>query len=216
MSLLLDDKSSGELFAAVPYTDPNAVEPAIDSSRFFAIRVVGEGGRKAVLGLGFEERSDAVDFSIALQDARKTLGWEKTPQTVGGGSAPGQIGGAGRGRRPAPPGASQQQQQVFQEPPEVKKDFRLKEGEMITVNIGGKGRRAAPSSSSLSSSGSQDLSMFALKPPPPPAGGRTGGGLPSLAPPPSARDVRGDSRASGQKVDPKDLGFDDGEFGEFQ
>ena len=47
---------------------------ALGSSRFFALRVVGEGGMKATLGIGFEERSDAFDFNTTLQDVRKLLG----------------------------------------------------------------------------------------------------------------------------------------------
>lgn len=216
VSLLLEDKSTGELFAAVPYSDAGAVEPAIDSSRFFAIRVVGDGGRKAVLGLGFEERSDAMDFSIALQDARKTLGWEKAPPVGGSAGPPGGPANA-RGRR-APPASQQQQQQ----PPEVKRDFRLKEGEMITVNFGQKGRRTGASNSpgAKVQNEPQDLSKFALKPPPPPAGSKASGDMPMLAPPPSARDVREERRRSAhleeQNIDAREFGFDDGEFGEFQ
>jgi hypothetical protein len=69
-TLLLEDPKTGDLFAAAPYTSERTVEQALDSSRFFAITVVGEG-RKAILGMGFEERSEAFDFSIALQDARR-------------------------------------------------------------------------------------------------------------------------------------------------
>src|SRR6266480_184622 len=75
--ILLEDARTGELFAAAPYTHPSAVEQASDSSRFFAVRVVGNGGKmKATLGIGFEERPDAFDFSVALQDVRRTLGLE--------------------------------------------------------------------------------------------------------------------------------------------
>ena len=74
--VLLEDPSNGQLFAAAPYTVPAVVEQVLDSSRFFALRVQGEGGRKAVLGIGFEERSEAFDFSVALQEVRKTLGIE--------------------------------------------------------------------------------------------------------------------------------------------
>jgi adaptin ear-binding coat-associated protein 1/2 len=231
VALLLEDKATGELFAAVPYTDAAAVEPAIDSSRFFAVRVVGDGGRKAVLGLGFEERSDAVDFSIALQDARKTLGWEKAAPVGGAAPAAAPAGTPpnARGGRRAPPHPAhqyqqqQQQQQQEQQVPEVKRDFRLKEGEMITVNFGQKGRRSGGSNSpGAKQSEPQDLSMFALRPPPPSAGGKAGGEMPMLAPPPSARNYREDKgrRISGnfgvQNIDAKELGFDDGEFGEFQ
>ncbi|EGD97567.1 hypothetical protein TESG_04972 [Trichophyton tonsurans CBS 112818] len=70
--LLEEAGGTHELFAAAPYVDAGVVEQTLDSSRFFALRVEGEG-KKAVLGLGFEERSEAFDFSVALQEARKIL-----------------------------------------------------------------------------------------------------------------------------------------------
>lgn len=192
-AVLLEDPNSGELFAACPYTHPAAVERANDSSRFFAIRVVGEGGMKATLGIGFEERAEALDFSIALQDARKVLGLEQQPAQN---SRP--------GRRPAPAA-----------PAPEKKDFSLKEGEMITVNIGGKGRRGASETASPSQSSDTDA-LFSIKPPP---GG--GGAVPFLPPPPSASSVKKERRRSREpprqdQPSAQDLGFDDGEFGEFQ
>ena len=122
-SILLEDSKSGDLFAAAPYTSERAVEQALDSSRFFAITVMGEG-RKAVLGMGFEERSEAFDFSIALQDARKALGFD----AASSGSA----------------GAKAKAKKEAEEP---KRDFSLKEGQTISINLGGlKGRRQRPES----------------------------------------------------------------------
>jgi adaptin ear-binding coat-associated protein 1/2 len=188
--ILLEDPKNGQLFAAAPYTASSVVEQVLDSSRFFAVRVQGEGGRKAVLGIGFEERSEAFDFSVALQEVRKTLGIEDN----------GKAGG----------------KKVLKEdkPPE-KKDFSLKEGETITVNIGGRGmgRRHPPKEDEQSSKG---LSGFSL--PPPPGGGGLGSFLP---PPPSAQEIKTQKRLS-QTFEPsrpgsiEDMGFDDGEYGEFQ
>ncbi|PMD62547.1 DUF1681-domain-containing protein [Hyaloscypha bicolor E] len=188
--ILLEDPKNGQLFAAAPYTASSVVEQVLDSSRFFAVRVQGEGGRKAVLGIGFEERSEAFDFSVALQEVRKTLGIEDN----------GKAGG----------------KKVLKEDklPEMK-DFSLKEGETITVNIGGRGmgRRHPPKEDDQSSKG---LSGFSL--PPPPGGGGLGSFLP---PPPSAQEIKTQKRLS-QTFEPprpgsiEDMGFDDGEFGEFQ
>jgi len=51
---------AGELFALTNYSPSNnSVEPVLDSSRYFVLRVEGDGGKKAYIGLGFEERSDA-------------------------------------------------------------------------------------------------------------------------------------------------------------
>ncbi|CAI6281557.1 unnamed protein product [Periconia digitata] len=190
-ALLLEDPASGQLFAAAPYTSPNVVEQALDSSRFFAVTVVGEG-RKAVLGMGFEERSEAFDFSIALQDARRVLGFEANP------NAPPKPGG---GSKKAPV-------------EEAKKDFSLKEGETISINLGGlKGRRERrEETKSPAEQKSEQDALFSIKPPP------GSGGSPFLPPPPSAKSVKEERRRSRQSFEPKpeDLGFDDGEFGEFQ
>ena len=198
--ILLEDPKTGDLFAAAPYTDATVVEQVLDSSRFFAVRVQGEGGRKAVLGIGFEERSEAFDFSVSLQEVRRTLGLEPS----GGGSA-----------KPSSKGKAKGAGEVKEE---VKRDFSLKEGETIVVNIGGKGtgRRKVPNESD----GGKGLGAFSLAPPPGSSSFGGGGGF--LPPPPSANEVRAQKRLSQNFEPPKkeqsiqDLGFDDGEFGEFQ
>ncbi|KAM7203813.1 Protein of unknown function (DUF1681) domain containing protein [Naviculisporaceae sp. PSN 640] len=188
VDIVLEDASTGQLFVASPYTAPSVVEPALDSSRFFALIVQDPSGRKATLGIGFEERSEAFDFSIALQEAQKSLG-------LGGNNTSSKAG--------------------QQKPPEPKKedwlkrDYSLKDGETITVNLSGtsfgrnKGARPSPSPST-SQQEPVNLSSFALPPPPGPGGG--GGFLP---PPPSAKDVRR------KRLSAQELGFDDGQFGEF-
>ncbi|RKP22440.1 Necap1 protein, partial [Syncephalis pseudoplumigaleata] len=63
----LEDAQTGELFAAGPYTlDGRAVETAMDSSRYFVLRVE-DAGRHAFIGVGFRERNDAFDFNATLQ-----------------------------------------------------------------------------------------------------------------------------------------------------
>ncbi|KAK7415293.1 hypothetical protein QQZ08_012391 [Neonectria magnoliae] len=177
---VLEDSSTGQLFAAAPYTAPAVVEPVLDSSRFFALTVRDPQGRRATLGIGFEERSEAFDLSIALQEARKALGWE-----------------------------GEQSKPSAEKEKEDKRDYSLKDGETITVSFGGSkfGRRKAQpaSSSSASGSGTANLQSFALPPPPP---GPSGGGF-SLPPPPSAKVVKKQQQSA------KELGFDDGQFGEF-
>ncbi|KAF2240109.1 adaptin ear-binding coat-associated protein-like protein 1 [Viridothelium virens] len=202
--ILLEDPKTGELFAAAPYTTPATVEQANDSSRFFALRVIGEGGRKATLGLGFEERSEALDFGIALQEARKVLGME-------GGAVGREIGAGAAGK------VGKDAVMRVKAKEAEKKDWSLKEGETITVNIGEKGRRNGRAETEKKDS----ETLFSLKPPAP---GGSGSSMPFLPPPPSASDVKAErsrSRSRGvtpekEKTPAQEMGFDDGEFGEFQ
>eukprot|EP00775_Hariotina_reticulata_P003364 gene3364-3639_t len=68
-----------ELFAECPLpadgtSITTVVEPVVDSSRYFVLKVVDPGSRKhAFIGIGFRERADASDFSAALDDYRQYL-----------------------------------------------------------------------------------------------------------------------------------------------
>lgn len=82
----LEDKSSGQLFAACPIENyPGvAVEAVTDSSRYFVI-CIQDSGRKAYIGIGFADRSDSFDLNVTLQDHFKQLKKEvqftqETPQ----------------------------------------------------------------------------------------------------------------------------------------
>ncbi|KAL1311775.1 hypothetical protein AAFC00_001860 [Neodothiora populina] len=189
--IVLEDPSTGDLFAAAPYTAPAVLQQALDSSRFFAVRVVGEGGMKATLGMGFEERSDAFDFSITLSEVRKVLGMD--PASTSGQRAGSSASGSDAGDQP-------------------KQDFSLKEGESITVNIGGRGRRIREEKRDEEEDGA---ALFSLKPPPPPG---QDAAFASLAPPPPPARATANRTPSPAAAQPsaQDLGFDDGEFGEFQ
>lgn len=197
--IVLEDSKTGQLFAAAPYTAQAVVEPALDSSRFFALRVQDESGRKAILGIGFEERPEAFDFSVALQEARKALGLDRDAD--------------------GPPGSGKAKAADKQKADE-KKDYSLKDGETITVNLSGTkfGRRARPAQESGSGAGAAagtgGLSSFSLPPPPSSNASSTGTGL--LPPPPATQGARS-KRRSGEfsKPSAEQLGFDDGQFGEF-
>ncbi|KAF2432614.1 DUF1681-domain-containing protein [Tothia fuscella] len=222
-TILLEDPKTGDLFAAAPYTSEAVVEQALDSSRFFAVRVVGEGGMKATLGIGFEERPEAFDFGVCLQDVKKVL---DMGVKIGGKKG---IGASGKAPIPVL-GAS-----------DIKRDYSLKEGETIKINIGGKMTRGRKSEGGQGEEGGKSSMPFAIPPPPggksssnfsippPPysaSGGDGGGSLPFLPPTPGAADIKAGRRRHPssslnelpQKHQPSaaDLGFDDGEFGEFQ
>ena len=70
MVRLYDVKNgTGDLFAECPYDlGGNTVQEVIDSSRYFALRVVS-GGQVAYLGLGFNDRGDSFGFKTALFDS---------------------------------------------------------------------------------------------------------------------------------------------------
>jgi len=196
--ILLEDPSTGELFAKAPYGDAKAVEPVLDSSRFFAVRIEGPTGERVILGLGFEERGEAIDFAGALQEARKVLGLEPRPKGKAAVS-------------------------------EGRKDYGLKQGETIKVDLGNMKRARREEKSEESGpggGGGKEAVLFSMKPlpPPQPYGESDGGGaLPFLAPPPSAQEVWAEKRRS-REFDPPPAqetwaaktGFDDGEFGDFQ
>ncbi|CAG8546729.1 957_t:CDS:2 [Diversispora eburnea] len=99
--------SIGELFAQCLY-DPetNSVEPVRDSSRYFVLRIE-DSGRHAFIGMGFQERSEAFDFQVTLQDHIKHIKAEKE---------------------------AAENAKVAESKP--KKDYSLKEGETISINIG--------------------------------------------------------------------------------
>ncbi|KAI9288636.1 hypothetical protein BC943DRAFT_317032 [Umbelopsis sp. AD052] len=135
-SVRLEDSASGDLFAICPY-DPNdtsSVEPVLDSSRYFVLRIENEG-RHAFVGMGFLERSEAFDFNVALQDFVKQINAEKEALT-----------------KPKEDEAS-------------KKDYSLKEGETISINIGKAGTRRTRPKAAGQDSGSGDPVPF-LPPPP--------------------------------------------------
>ena len=67
------DSNTDAVFAQCP-VEPGAVEPVIDSSRYFVVRIVDEQqGRKAFLGCGFQERNEAFNFTVALQDHERRV-----------------------------------------------------------------------------------------------------------------------------------------------
>ncbi|EIW72933.1 hypothetical protein TREMEDRAFT_25672 [Tremella mesenterica DSM 1558] len=139
--LRLEDANSGELFAQVRYARPwTQVEPVLDSSRYFVLRVEGDGGKKATIGMGFLERGDAFDFQVALQSfARRS----STPNQSQDPSAP---------LKPsAPP-----------------KDYSLKEGQTFTIKLPGRETKKPSSNPGPTSEGGSSGGLFALPPPPPP------------------------------------------------
>jgi hypothetical protein len=72
----LEDPTNGEVFAQ-SIVDDTSVEPVTDSSRYFVLKIEDGTGRHAFIGLGFAERTEAFDFSAALQDHKRHLQQEQ-------------------------------------------------------------------------------------------------------------------------------------------
>ncbi|CAN1229896.1 Uncharacterized protein At1g03900 [Linum perenne] len=83
----LEDKSTGELYARafLRRGEPHPVEPVIDSSRYFVLRIeenIDGRLRHAFIGVGFRERTEAYDFQAALHDHMKYLDKKKTAEEM--------------------------------------------------------------------------------------------------------------------------------------
>ncbi|KAK9239807.1 hypothetical protein V1525DRAFT_371626 [Lipomyces kononenkoae] len=138
--LHLEDNKTGELFASAPYlVTGKGVEQVTDSSRFFVVRVV-DGDRHAYLGMGFMERSEALDFNIALQDFKRHANPNVDIIPTDG-----------------------------HHTKETVKDYSLKEGQTITISLG-KGTRGRRSSNQNSENSASDSGApLPFLPPPPSA-----------------------------------------------
>ncbi|KAJ7461544.1 adaptin ear-binding coat-associated protein 1 [Mycena latifolia] len=164
-ALLFEDGSTGELFAKADY-DPTrpSVEAVLDSSRYFVVRVE-DAGKKAYIGMGFQERTDSFDFNVALQDYTKRRKAALNPPTVSDEPSP---------HIPAGP----------------KKDYSLKEGQTFSISIPGRGNKATTSSVLPTTNLLGDLSSLSSGTAAS-SGSTGGGGFPLLPPPPSSNRKRG-------------------------
>lgn len=148
----LEDKTTGELYARAFLRDgePHPVEPVIDSSRYFVLRVeenIGGRLRHAFIGIGFRERPEAYDFQAALHDHMKYLNKKKTAEEM---------------------------EQQSQHTSSV--DYSLKEGEKLVLQIKNKSGRSPRSKFfeqglndlSLEEKDSKKEPVISIKPPPPP------------------------------------------------
>lgn len=148
----LEDKETGELYARAFLRDgeQHPVEPVIDSSRYFVLRIeenIGGRLRHAFIGIGFRERPEAYDFQAALHDHQKYLNKKKTAEEM---------------------------EQQYQKSSAV--DYSLKEGETLKLQI--KNKTGGTTKSKFFEQGLNNLSLeekanrkdstILIKPPPPP------------------------------------------------
>ncbi|CAN1759358.1 Uncharacterized protein At1g03900 [Linum perenne] len=161
----LEDKSTvasfillraGELYARafLRRGEPHPVEPVIDSSRYFVLRIeenIDGRLRHAFIGVGFRERTEAYDFQAALHDHMKYLDKKKTAEEM---------------------------EQHFQHT--SGHDYSLKEGETLVLQIKnprtGRGLKSQSLEQGVNNlsleekSGGNKEPILSIKPPPPPPG----------------------------------------------
>jgi adaptin ear-binding coat-associated protein 1/2 len=64
--VLLDENN--QTFAVCPVSDEGAVDRTTDSGRYFILRIENAQGKRAFIGIAFNERNDAFDFNVALSE----------------------------------------------------------------------------------------------------------------------------------------------------
>jgi len=67
---LLDN--TNKVFAVCPVTD-GSVEKVTDSGRYFVLKIQNAQGKHAFIGIAFNERNDAFDFNVTLQEYNNEL-----------------------------------------------------------------------------------------------------------------------------------------------
>ncbi|XP_076901057.1 uncharacterized protein At1g03900-like [Bidens hawaiensis] len=141
----LEDPNSGDLFAACfinPGQRENAVEPVLDSSRYFVLKIEDGTGKHAFIGLGFSERNEAFDFNVALSDHEKYVKRETEKDA----------------------GESSDESHINIHPAV---NHRLKEGETIRITVKNKPASGAGMLSAAGlSGGGEKIKPLSLAPPP--------------------------------------------------
>eukprot|EP01035_Chromulina_nebulosa_P026075 gene26075-34089_t len=122
--ILLD--ANNQVFAVCPVTDESAVEKTLDSSRYFALRIVNPAGKKAYIGIAFNERNDAFDFNVTLAEHRAMIEREN--------SSFGHVDSNDKTSSLISP----------------LRDLTMKEGEKVTIKISGTNRRERQTSGTSS------------------------------------------------------------------
>lgn len=210
----LEDKSTGELYARafLREGEPHPVEPVIDSSRYFVLRIeenIGGRLRHAFIGIGFRERPEAYDFQAALHDHMKYLNKKKTAEEM---------------------------EQHFQNSSMV--DYSLKDGETLVLQLKNKPGGHVKSKSmeqgvnnlSLADTTKPKEPLLSIKPPPPPpttlsptSNSPRTPTSPNLSPQRNVKDER-ENFQEVQKAEPDSISKDnqssgdipDDDFGDFQ
>jgi hypothetical protein len=131
------------------------------------LRVEGDGGKRAYIGMGFAERGDAFDFQVSPHQQNHTL----VPLNVTQLETDTQVALQSVTKRSS--SSSNQDPSEPSKPAAAPKDYSLKEGQTFTIKIPGKdGKKVGKSGGSTNLLGSDKPSggggLFSLPPPPPP------------------------------------------------
>ncbi|KAF0689039.1 Aste57867_19454 [Aphanomyces stellatus] len=127
----LRDPKTGGLFAACPISKsgPPAVQKVVDSSRYFVLRLVdAKSGRHAFIGIAFEDRNDAFDFNVAIDDHQKYR--QRNHQTIFK-TLTSTCSEVKREENAANEAVTN---------PTVSKDYSLKQGQTIKIKLNKKGK----------------------------------------------------------------------------
>lgn len=153
--LTAQDANTGELFAQATYATPwTQVEPVLDSSRYFVLRVEGDGGKRAYIGVGFPERSESFDFQVRTP----SRGYSSTNSHA-------QVALQSVAKRASNPDPGPSDEPA--KPAAPPKDYSLKEGQTFSIKLPGReGKKTT--TPTASSGGAGGGGLFALPPPPPP------------------------------------------------
>jgi len=144
LNVLLVDATTGELFATCPVTEPGskAVDPVVDSSRYFVLRIDDGKGRHAFIGMGFRDRNFSYDFNATLQDHWKGVERQKEADEM----------------------RKEMEARAASEP---MRDLSLKDGEKLSIKVNVPGRKTDGSARKYASDGGGGSGFL----PPPPGGG---------------------------------------------
>lgn len=58
------------------------LEPVVDSSRYFTLKISGQGGREALIGFGFRDRDAAIDLRESVQFYENSLQREREAEEI--------------------------------------------------------------------------------------------------------------------------------------
>lgn len=111
-AIMLMDALTNQTFAVCPVSDDTAVERTLDSGRYFVLRIQNAQGKHAFIGIAFNERNDAFDFNVALQEHKDSIAREDQ----------------------ASKGSVASLEPILQ-------DLSIKQGEKLKINIAGGGAR---------------------------------------------------------------------------